>query len=215
MNFTVYKDKIVFSLSLYFSLLLILSNLIASSYLIVTPYFTLPGGLLLYSLTFVISNIVNEIFGSYQTRLMVLHAFFGNFLTLCVLKIFSLLPAASPEVSHAWHTIFAISPLACFSSFTAFIVSQQLDITLFQFFKRRFPLFPSWLRNYFSTSLSQIFDTLIVDLGVIYIGMHYSFTQTLQIMFASYAYKNLFNLISLPLFHFSVKKLSTKQNKKR
>ncbi|ANG65795.1 queuosine precursor transporter [Chlamydia gallinacea] len=210
MNFAIYKDKIVFSLSLYFSLLLILSNLIASSRLIVTPLFILPGGLLLYPLTFVISNIVNETFGSYQTRLMVFHAFSGNLFTLCVLKIFSLLPATSPEVSHAWHTIFAISPLACFFSFTAFIVSQQLDIALFQLFKRRFPLLPSWLRNYFSIALSQILDTLIVDLGVIYIGMHYSFTQTLQIMLSSYAYKFFFNLISLPLFHFGVKRIVNK-----
>ncbi|AHK63348.1 hypothetical protein BOKEGFJH_00475 [Chlamydia avium] len=210
MNFPVHRDKrdkIIFPLSLCFSLFLILSNLIASSRLIVTPYFTIPGGLLLYPFTYVISNIVNEAFGATQTRLMVFYAFLGNLFALCVLKIFSIFPAASPEVSHAWHTIFDTSPIAFFSSFIAFIISQQLDITLFQLLKRCLPQFPPWLRNYFSSSLSQIIDTIIVDMGVIYIGMHYSFTQTLQIMTFSYLYKISSSTLLLPLFHLSIKRI--------
>ncbi|QVE49243.1 queuosine precursor transporter [Chlamydia crocodili] len=203
-----YKNKIFFNLSLTFSLILILSNLVATSRLIVTPYFTIPGGLLFYPLTFVISNIVNEIFGPEKTRYMVFSAFTGNILCLIFLQIVSLLPASSLEIANAWHILFDISPIAFIASFTAFSISQQLDITSFHFFKRNCPKLSPWIRNNASSMLSQMVDTLIVDLGVVYIGMHLSFTKTLQIMTCSYLYKVFFSLATTPIFYMGVRRIS-------
>ncbi|BAE81073.1 hypothetical protein [Chlamydia felis Fe/C-56] len=199
MNFR--KNRAFFNLSLTFSLVLILSNLVAASRLIVTPYFTIPGGLILYPLTFVISNIVNEVFGPEKARTMVCSAFTGNIFSLAILQIISFLPVSSIEIATAWHTLFDISPIACISSLVAFSISQQLDITFFAFLKQHFPKSPAWVRNNTSTMLSQMVDTLIVDLGVIYLGMHLSFTKTLQIMTFSYLYKLFFSLVSTPIFY--------------
>ncbi|MEF9520209.1 queuosine precursor transporter [Chlamydia crocodili] len=203
-----HKNKIFFNLSLTFSLILILSNLVAASKLIVTPYFTIPGGLLFYPITFVISNIVNEIFGPEKTRHMVLSAFTGNILCLIFLQIVSLLPASSIEIANAWHILFDISPIAFIASFTAFSVSQQLDILSFHFFKRRFPKASPWIRNNASSMLSQMVDTLIVDLGIVYIGMRMSFTKTLQIMTYSYLYKVFFTLATTPVFYIGIRRIS-------
>ncbi|SYX09183.1 hypothetical protein,conserved hypothetical integral membrane protein,Uncharacterized ACR, YhhQ family COG1738 [Chlamydia poikilotherma] len=202
-----HKNKTFFNLSLTFSLILILSNLVAASRLIVTPYFTIPGGLLFYPLTFVISNIVNEIFGPEKTRHMVFSAFAGNMLCLIFLQIVSLLPASSIEIANAWHILFDVSPIAFIASFTAFSVSQQLDIISFHFFKRRFPKSSPWIRNNASSMLSQMVDTLIVDLGVVYIGMHLSFTKTLQIMTCSYLYKVFFILATTPIFYLGIRRI--------
>ncbi|WP_375793994.1 queuosine precursor transporter [Chlamydia sp. 12-01] len=200
------KNRMFFNLSLTFSLILILSNLVAASRLIITPYFTIPGGLLFYPATFVISNIVNEIFGPEKTRRMVFSAFAGNILSLVFLQIISLLPASSLEVSNAWHILFDISPTAFIASFVAFATSQQLDITSFNFFKQRFPKSPAWIRSNASSMLSQIVDTLIVDFGVVYLGMHLSFTKTLQIMTYSYLYKIFFNIVTIPVFYIGIRK---------
>ncbi|MEF9497439.1 queuosine precursor transporter [Chlamydia sp. 04-14] len=208
MTVSSHKNKIFFNLSLAFSLILILSNLVAASRLVVTPYFTIPGGLLFYPLTFVISNIVNEIFGPEKTRHMIFSAFVGNIFCLIFLQIVSLLPASSAAIADAWHTLFDISPIAFIASFTAFSVSQQLDIISFHFFKRRFPRSSPWIRNNASSMLSQMVDTLIVDLGVVYIGMHLSFTKTLQIMTCSYLYKVFFSLATTPIFYMGVRRIS-------
>ncbi|WP_348662913.1 queuosine precursor transporter [Chlamydia vaughanii] len=207
MSLLLHKDRVFFSLSLIFSLVLILSNLVAASRLIVTPFFTIPGGLVFYPMTFVISNIVNEVFGSKQARRMVFSAFAGNVFSLLILQIISFLPTSSPEMARAWHTIFDISPIAFLASFSAFAVSQQLDILSFRLLKQKFPKSPPWIRNTLSTCLSQIADTIVVDLGILYMGMHLPFTQTLQIMAFSYLYKLGFSVITIPVFYFSVRKL--------
>ncbi|WP_050707697.1 queuosine precursor transporter [Chlamydia caviae] len=206
---SLHKDRVFFNLALTFSLILILSNLVAASRLIVTPYFTIPGGLLFYPMTFMISNIVNEIFGPEKTRHMVFTAFAGNILSLILLQIVSFLPASSSEIANAWHTLFDISPVAFIASFTAFSTSQHLDIVSFHFFKQRFPKSPLWIRNNASSMLSQMVDTLIVDLGVIYLGMHLPLTKTLQIMTCSYLYKIFFSIATTPVFYMGIRKISS------
>ncbi len=203
---SLHKDRVLFNLSLTFSLILILSNLAAASRLVITSYFTIPGGLILYPATFVISNIVNEVFGPEKTRRMVLSAFAGNIFSLIFLHMISFLPASSPDVEHAWHTLFDISPIVFIASFVSFSVSQQLEILSFSFLKQRFPNTPAWLRNNTSTLLSQMMDTFIVDFGVIYLGMHLPFTKTLQIMMCSYLYKVFFNILTTPIFYLGVRK---------
>ncbi|CAG9045907.1 queuosine precursor transporter [Chlamydia abortus] len=206
MNRSFHKDRVLFNLSLTFSLILILSNLVAASRLVITSYFTIPGGLILYPATFVISNIVNEVFGPEKTRRMVLSAFAGNIFSLVFLHLVSFLPASSPDIEYAWHTLFDISPITFIASFVSFSVSQQLEILSFSFLKRRFPTTPAWLRNNTSTLLSQMIDTFIVDFGVIYLGMHLPFTQTLHIMMYSYFYKVFFNILTTPVFYIGVRK---------
>ncbi|WP_139413778.1 queuosine precursor transporter [Chlamydia abortus] len=201
-----HKDRVLFNLSLTFSLILILSNLVAASRLVITSYFTIPGGLILYPATFVISNIVNEVFGPEKTRRMVLSAFAGNIFSLVFLYLVSFLPASSPDIEHAWHTLFDISPIVFIASFVSFSVAQQLEILSFSFLKHRFPNTPAWLRNNTSTLLSQMIDTFIVDFGVIYLGMHLPFTQTLHVMMYSYFYKVFFNILTTPVFYIGVRK---------
>ncbi|WP_066483423.1 queuosine precursor transporter [Candidatus Chlamydia sanziniae] len=209
MNVT-YRKTLVFSyLSLAFHLILILSNLVLSSKLIPTNFFgfTIPGGLILYPLTFVISDVVNEIFGPKQARIMIYSAFIANLVVSSIVQIFMFFPATSPEIQTAWHCLFDLSPLRFFASLLAFIVSQHIDIALYNFLKRRTPTTLLWLRSNGSTWLSQIPDTFIVDTCILYFGLRLPFTQTLQIMSYSYIYKITFCVLTTPVFCWIVGKI--------
>ncbi|AAF38604.1 hypothetical protein CpB1085 [Chlamydia pneumoniae TW-183] len=204
---TSHRKTLVFSyLSSTFTLLLVLSNLVLSSKLIPTTFFNfiIPGGLILYPLTFLISDVVNEIFGPKKARVMIFSAFIANLLASSIVQIFMFFPVASPEMQTAWHCLFDLSPLRFLASLLAFIVSQQLDIVLYTFFKNRTPNSSLWLRSNGSTWISQIPDTFIVDTCILYFGMGLSFPQTLNIMFYSYIYKITFCVLTTPLFYLAV-----------
>ncbi|SPN74150.1 hypothetical protein,conserved hypothetical integral membrane protein,Uncharacterized ACR, YhhQ family COG1738 [Chlamydia serpentis] len=207
---TFYRKTLLFScLSLTFSLLLILSNLVLSSKLVPTAFFgfIIPGGLILYPLTFLISDVVNEIFGPKKARFMIFSAFIANLIACSIVQIFMFFPAVSPETHTAWHYLFDLSPLRFLASLLAFIISQQLDIILYNFLKKRTPHSSLWLRSNGSTWCSQIPDTFIVDTCVLYFGMGLSFSQTLHIMFYSYIYKITFCVLTTPLFYLAVKNI--------
>ncbi|WP_100934099.1 queuosine precursor transporter [Candidatus Chlamydia corallus] len=206
---TSYRKTLMFSyLSLTFALLLVLSNLVLSSKLIPTGFFsfTIPGGLILYPLTFLISDIVNELFGPKKARVMVFSAFIANLLASSIVQIFMFFPVVSPEIQTAWHCLFDLSPLRFLASLLAFIISQQLDIVLYSFLKNRTSS-SLWLRSNGSTWISQIPDTFIVDTCILYFGMRLPFSQTLNIMFYSYIYKIIFCVFTTPLFYLAVNKI--------
>ncbi|EPP34904.1 putative integral membrane family protein [Chlamydia ibidis] len=202
------KTTLLSYLSLAFSLILILSNLIFAPRLIITKYFTLPGGLIFYPFTFLLSDIVNEIYGSKKAKQIVYSAFVGNAASVLLVQIFSILPTTRPEIHEAWKLVFDLNPFCLFFSFTAFLASQYLDIFSFSLLKKTYPNGSLWMRSNISTCLSQIIDTLIVDLGIVYIGMGLSLTKTFYIMTCSYSYKVFFSLITSPILCFLVKKIN-------
>lgn len=191
-------------ISAAFCVIVVLSNIISAK-LIQLPLvqdFSIPAGLIIYPLTFLLSDLVTEIYGAKKAKQMIYIALGMSLLSFGIIQIALLLPASPLENSNAFHATLGLSGLRIFSSLTAYLVAQIVDIQLYALIKiwtrERF----LWLRNNGSTLVSQLVDTVIIDIIYLYWGLNMEMTQVLPIMVFSYAYKSLFSATSTPLLYF-------------
>lgn len=193
-------------ISTAFCVIVVLSNIISAK-LIQLPFFQnfcIPAGLITYPLTFLLSDLVTEIYGTRKAKLMVYTAFGMSLLSFGIIQIALLLPSPAIENRQDFHNILGLSGLRIFSSLTAYLIAQIVDIQLYAWIKiwtkDRF----LWLRNNGSTLISQMVDTLVIDIIYLYWGLKMNMDQVFPIMIFSYAYKSAFSAASTPLLYFSL-----------
>ena len=97
-----------------------------------------------------------------------------------------------------------LSGLRIFSSLISYATSQLVDIQLYAAIKRwTGPKF-LWLRNNGSVCVSQIVDTVMIDVIFLWWGLGMPMVEVFPIMLFSYAYKAFFSIACTPLFYLSV-----------
>jgi|688.fasta_scaffold06861_6 uncharacterized integral membrane protein (TIGR00697 family) len=193
-------------LSAAFCVIVVMSNIISAK-MIKLPFFAdscIPAGLLTYPLTFLISDLVTEIFGAKKAKSMVYIAFGMNLLGFAILYAALRLPAISMVDERAFQAVLGLSGLRIFSSLTAFLAAQIVDIQLYALIKRWTGEHHLWLRNNASTCVSQIVDTVAIDILYLFWGLGMGMEQVLPIMLISYAYKAFCSFANTPLFYLSV-----------
>ena len=189
-----------------FCVIVVLSNIIGAKFF-EAPFFeemSLPAGMLTYPLTFFLADFVTEIYGSKKAKAMVLTAFGMAIVSYGITKLALLLPNSSRENQAAFDAVMGVNGLIVFSSLTAYGLSQFLDIRLYtlihQWTGDRF----LWLRNNGSTLISQIIDTITVNLLHLYWGLAMDFNAVVKIILFFYAYKAFFSILNTPLFYLCV-----------
>lgn len=198
-------EKIYQIMSMAFCVIVVLSNIISAK-MVVLPFFgfSIPAGLVTYPLTFLLSDLVTEFFGIRKAKLMVYNALGVSVVSFGMIKLVLWLPTDAPEGQNAFHAVLGLSGLRIFSSLTAYTIAQLADIQLYVLIKKvTGPRF-LWLRNNGSTCISQIIDTVAIDIIFLYWGLSMEIQQVLPIMLFSYAYKALFSFLSTPLFYICV-----------
>jgi queuosine precursor transporter len=189
-------------ISAAFCTIVVISNIISAK-MIALPYvdFSIPAGLITYPLTFILSDVVTEIFGAKKAKLMVYIALVMSVLSFVMIHFTLMLPTDILETETAFQSVLGLSGLRIFSSLTAYIIAQVADIQLYAWIKRwTSPRF-LWLRNNGSTCISQMIDTVVIDTIFLYWGLEMSLVQIMPIMVFSYAYKVFFSIACTPLFY--------------
>ena len=202
-----------------FCVVVVVSNMISAK-MFILPFFqefNIPAGLVTYPLTFLLSDLVTEIYGPKKAKLMVYIALGMCLLSFGIIQLALVLPAKDPAEQIAFQAILGLSGLRIFSSLTAYIVAQIIDIQLYALIKGWTGDKFLWLRNNGSTCASQIVDTVIIDMIFLWWGLGMSMQQVLPIMVFSYAYKAFFSVANTPIFYlcvFLVKNMKQLKNKK-
>lgn len=193
-------------LSASFCVIVVLSNILSAK-LVKVPFFfdlIVPAGLVTYPLTFLISDLVTEVFGTKKARHMVYVTLGMNGLSFAIIYLALLLPAHLDRESAAFQTVLGLSGLRIVASLTAYMISQLVDIQLYSQIKKwTGPRF-LWVRNNASTCISQLVDTFLVDIIYLYLGLHMGLQEVVSIMGISYAYKAFFSFAITPLFYLCV-----------
>ncbi len=103
-----------------------------------------------------------------------------------------------------YQLIYATTSGAVFASMLAYIAAQYCDVQLFHFWKRLTKGKHLWLRNNFSTLLSQLVDSVMVisvTFGAVYWRGEMTFDALLILIASNYAFKALSALIdTVPLY---------------
>ncbi len=167
--------KIYLYLAAFFITSLVVSNLIFQKFFYWHPFegeifgsrlFELSVGILPYPLTFLITDLISEIYGKKAANQVVTAGIFASFFSMGILLLADYVPAmeSSPIDDATFTQVFSLSPLAVLASMIAYLLAQFIDIRIYHFWKKLTKGKMLWLRNNFSTFVSQFLDTFSVVL---------------------------------------------------
>jgi uncharacterized integral membrane protein (TIGR00697 family) len=181
------KDKaFAYQIFLYLAALfitsLVVSNLIFQKFFYWQPFeakvfgiplFELSVGILPYPITFLITDLISEIFGQKKANQVVVAGVFASFFSIGILLLADFVPAiqSSPIDNETFSQVFSLSPLAVLASMIAYLFAQFIDIKLYHYWKKVTQGKHLWLRNNFSTFASQFLDTFTVILLLCLFGV--------------------------------------------
>lgn len=168
-------DALYLLLAALFIAALVTCNLIANKFITVDlgfKTFIISAGVLPYPITFLITDILSEIYGRKKTNSVVIAGLFASFFTLGILLLGNQFPAivGSPVSDEQYAQVFSNSYRVVFSSMVAYLFAQLIDVRLYHFWKNLTNGKHLWLRNNGSTILSQLVDTTLV-IFVLFVGV--------------------------------------------
>ncbi|MFD0965112.1 queuosine precursor transporter [Pseudofulvibacter geojedonensis] len=171
------KQRQAYTIYLYLGALFITSlvvcNLIFQKFFAFKPFpitifgeelFELSVGLLPYPITFLITDIVSEIYGKQKANNLVKAGLFASVFSLLIVFISQSVNAVSwsPVNNETFNKVFGNATIAVFASMLAYLFAQFIDVHLYHFWKKLTKGKHLWLRNNFSTFSSQLIDTLVI-----------------------------------------------------
>jgi len=191
------KAKFIFLLlAALFITALVVTNLIANKFVTVDmgfAVFNIPAGILPYPITFLVTDILSEIYGKKRTNQVVLAGFVASIFVLFILFLASSFPAmeASPVDDATFNQVFSNTWRIIAASMLAYLTAQLIDVRLYHFWKKLTNGKHLWLRNNASTVFSQLVDSTLVILVVFFgqlplaqIGSMVIDSWTFKVMFA-------------------------------
>ncbi|MCL5245795.1 queuosine precursor transporter [Cellulophaga sp. 20_2_10] len=170
--------KLAFKIYLYLGALfitsLVVSNLIFQKFFIWQPFgdvtifgatlFEISVGVLPYPVTFLLTDLISEIYGKKSANQIVVAGIFASFFSLVIVWLASVSNATewSPVSNTMFSDVFGNTILAVTASMMAYLFAQFIDIQVYHFWKKVTKGKHLWLRNNFSTFFSQFVDTCTV-----------------------------------------------------
>ncbi len=126
--------------------------------------FEISVGILPYPITFLITDLISEIYGKRKANLVVTAGIFASFFSLLIILAADTVPATSwsPIGDQLFNKVFGATGIAVFASMVAYLLAQYIDIYIYHFWKKLTKGKHLWLRNNFSTFSSQFVDTASV-----------------------------------------------------
>lgn len=181
------------------------------------PLFEISVGVLPYPITFLITDLISEIYGKKKANQVVTAGIFASFFSMGIILLANWAPAidSSPIGDETFSRVFALSPIAVLASMLAYLLAQYVDIAIYHFWKRVTNGKMLWLRNNFSTFSSQFIDTftvvsLLCIFGVIPWELYYG------LVISGFLFKVLIAFIDTPFLYFFVyilkRRFGLKQN---
>lgn len=206
--------KIYLYLGAIFITSLVVSNLIFQKFFFWHPFelevfgfklFELSVGILPYPITFLVTDLISEMYGKKKANEVVIAGIFASFFSLSIIFIANEVPAIvdSPVNNETFTQVFYLSGVAVLSSMLAYLFAQFIDIRIYHFWKKKTKGKLLWLRNNFSTFTSQFIDSFTV----IFLLCSFDalpWDSFLGLLVSAFIFKVLVALIDTPLLYLGV-----------
>lgn len=177
---------------------------------------SLAIGVLPYPITFLCTDLVCELYGKRRANFLVTVGLGLNIFIIACLYLAQAVPPVSPDAMPPWQVlnlaepvgmpsgdtvsgsvelfdfIYSLTSGAMFASMMAYIAAQYCDVQLFHFWKRLTNGKHLWLRNNFSTLISQGVDSFMVisvTFGAVWLAGGINTQQMLVLMGSNYLFK--------------------------
>ncbi len=173
-----------------------------------TYVFEQSVGLLAYPVTFLVTDVLSEVYGARRANLVVTVGFVASVFVVGLVEVADATTSAGFGTSDAmFHQVFGLSKVAIFASMMAYLCAQYIDIRIFHYIRRRTRGKHLWLRNNASTLTSQMLDTFVVlallaSLGGAEVGI--TWDRVPGLFLNGLLFKWAFALFDTPLFYGAV-----------
>lgn len=187
-----------------FASLTVLANLLAVKTISFGPFIA-PAAVLVYASTFLLTDILSELFGEEKARLAVWTGFVANMVMLVSVLIavrWSASPLMDPGLASSFDAVFGFAPRIVVASMIAYLVSQHHDVWAYGFWRKKTGGRHMWLRNNASTMTSQGIDTLIF-ITLAFYGLVPN-SILLQMMAGQYVIKILIAALDTPFIYLAL-----------
>lgn len=223
------RERVFIALAAVFLSAMTLLNVVGITKFIQLGPMALAVGVLPYPLTFLCTDLISELYGKARANYLVTVGLFINGFILLVMTIGEFAPSVAPATMPPWQMLSLASPVglpngdevsgdvglfsllyattsgAVAASMLAYITAQYCDVHLFHFWKRVTKGKHLWIRNNFSTLVSQLVDSVMVvtvTFGAVYLAGGISLSTLLTLVASNYAFKALVALLdTLPLYY--------------
>ncbi|MBP0902580.1 queuosine precursor transporter [Mariniflexile gromovii] len=193
---------------------LVVSNLIFQKFFYWYPFdvevfgsklFVVSVGILPYPITFLITDLISEIYGKKRANQVVVAGIFASLFSVLIVYVADLVPAisSSPIDNGMFSHVFGRTILAVGASMTAYLFAQFIDIQIFHFWKQLTKGKHLWLRNNFSTFLSQFVDTFSVVLLLCFFEV-LPWSMFKGLLISGFLFKVLIAVCDTPLLYLGV-----------
>ena len=204
-----------------FAVALVISNVVTGKVIQTgIPLFgttiALPGAALCYAITFLMTDVIGEIWGRKEAQTVVFGGFGCQLLATCLILIGEVLPAADPAMQGAYDMLLGQNAVFVLASMTAYLLSQSWDVFIFHRIRNRVlrnggSVRSRWIWNNASTMTSQIIDT-VVFIGIAFgIGFGWLFDSAMlpqlgAMMVGQYLCKFALAALDTPFFYLLTRK---------
>ena len=199
-----FKDQLFIILSGIFVASLVTCNLIANKFVTVDlgfKVFIVSAGILPYPLTFLVTDLISELYGQKKANLVVFSGLIASFFVLIFLWLGGMFNAIPDSVVDdiTYNSVFRNAWRLIAASMVAYLVAQFIDVRIFHFWKRLTNGKHLWLRNNASTIASQLVDTTLV-ICILFIGV-WSSSQIFSAIIDGWLFKMLMAFIDTPIIY--------------
>ena len=199
-----FKDQFFLVMSGIFVASLVTCNLIANKFVTVDfgfKVFIVSAGILPYPLTFLVTDLISELYGQRKATLVVFSGFVASMFVLLFLWLggqFDAIPDSLVS-DETYNSVFRNAWRLIAASMVAYLFAQFVDVRIFHFWKRLTNGKHLWLRNNGSTIASQLVDTTLV-ICILFIGV-WNADQILSAIIDGWIFKMLMAFIDTPIIY--------------
>jgi len=199
-----FKDKFYIILSGIFIASLVTCNLIANKFVTVDlgfKVFIVSAGILPYPLTFLVTDLISELYGQKRANLVVFSGFIASMFVLSFLWLGSQFDAIPSSIVNdgTYNLVFQNAWRLIAASMVAYLFAQFIDVKIFHFWKRLTNGKHLWLRNNGSTIASQFVDTTLV-ICILFVGI-WEPGQIYSAILDGWLFKMLMAFIDTPIIY--------------
>ena len=199
-----FKDQLYIFLCAIFISSLITCNLIANKFVTVDlgfKVFIVSAGILPYPLTFLVTDLISELYGQKKANIVVFSGFVASMFVLLFLWLggqFNAIPSSIVN-DDTYNAVFQNAWRIIAASMIAYLFAQFIDVRIFHFWKRLTNGNHLWLRNNGSTIASQLIDTTLVVI-ILFVGVWES-GQIVSAIIDGWLFKMLMAAIDTPIIY--------------
>jgi|TARA_B100001540_G_scaffold282272_1_gene272923 uncharacterized integral membrane protein (TIGR00697 family) len=199
-----FKDQLYIFLCAIFISSLVTCNLIANKFVTVDlgfKVFIVSAGILPYPLTFLVTDLISELYGQKKANIVVFSGFVASMFVLSFLWLGGQFNAIPDSIVNddTYNNVFQNAWRIIAASMIAYLFAQFIDVRIFHFWKRLTNGKHLWLRNNGSTIASQLVDTTLVVM-ILFVGV-WEPSKIVSAIIDGWLFKMLMAAIDTPIIY--------------